>query len=588
MSTQPWGLSRTSSLFKKIDNMLRSFSASGRAFFYFFSTLLIVSSLGLVYILNNSLLVATPALGGTLREGVVGVPRFINPVLAISDADHDLTSLTYSGLVKATPSGTYINDLAESYTISPDGRVYTFIIKKNATFQDGVPVTADDIVFTILKTQNPSLKSPVRANWNRIIVEKVDARTVTFTLRQAYAPFIENVSLGILPKHLWDKVSDDEFSFSALNTIPVGAGPYRAESVTRTSSGIPNRYILTAYPKYVLGTPFISKLDFYFYANEDDRIDALKKGEVEAVGGVSPTRTSELSGLQIEHAPLNRVFAVFFNQNQNEALRDTTARQALSDAVDREALVHDILGGFGRELVGPLPPGLLAHTGGQAQPAPLTKDLVVSAKNELIRAGWTPGQDGILQKTIGSGKTAKVVPLTFTITTGNVPELRAAAAYLRQTWGDMGAQVTVQVFDQGDLTQNVIRPRKYDALLFGEVVGREPDLFAFWHSSERLDPGLNVALYTNSVVDKLLEQLRITQDEDARTLLYSQFTDAIKKDVPAAFLYAPDFVYIVPKDIKGLELGFIETPSDRFLSITGWHRQTDFVWPIFSRTRSQM
>jgi peptide/nickel transport system substrate-binding protein len=143
-------------------------------------------------------------------------------------------------------------------------------------------------------------------------------------------------------------------------------------------------------------------------------------------------------------------------------------------------------------------------------------------------------------------------------------------------------QVDVKVFEAGDLAQNVIRPRKYDALLFGEVVGRELDLFAFWHSSQRNDPGLNVAGYANSSADKILESLRATADQAQRQELYRQFEAELNADLPAVFLYAPDFVYSIPNDIEGLDLGLIENPGDRFLSVTQWHAQVDYVWPIFA------
>ncbi|HEV8666804.1 MAG TPA: hypothetical protein VN665_03075, partial [Candidatus Paceibacterota bacterium] len=129
------------------------------------------------------------------------------------------------------------------------------------------------------------------------------------------------------------------------------------------------------------------------------------------------------------------------------------------------------------------------------------------------------------------------------------------------------------------------RPRKYDALLFGEVIGRELDLFAFWDSSQRNDPGLNIAEYANSTADKILEQLRTTSDDNTRAQLYGQFEDQLNADIPAIFLYAPDFVYIVPKQLAGLNLGFIEEPSDRFLSVTDWHLETDAVYPIFAKRR---
>ena len=550
--------------------------------FYFFAGLLVISAAALLYILNIDLLVSVPTKGGSLSEGIIGAPRFINPVLAVSDADRDITALVYSGLLKANPTGGYTPDLAESYTVSPDGKVYTFVLRPSAKFEDGVPVTADDVLFTIQKTQDPMLKSPEQANWSGISVQKIDDHTVSFTLQQAYAPFIENLTMGILPKHLWQSVSDDEFPYSDLNSMPVGSGPFKVDSLSRTSSGLPSSYKLVGANHYALQHPYLSDITFHFYQNEDDLVDGLKKGEVRAASGVSPSRLSELSGLTIDHAPLNRVFGVFFNQNQSAVLRDSTVRDALSAAIDRDDLVRQVLGGYGDPLTGPLPPSVLPPNFITTDTVN-TSDLIAQAKNTLLKAGWQPGPSGILQKTTGSGKSVTTQPLSFSISTGNVPELRAVAEYLRKTWGAVGADVHVQIYDQGDLTQNVIRPRKYDSLLFGEVIGREPDLFAFWSSSERLDPGLNIAMYANANVDKILSQLRATTDENQKTALYQQFTSSVLKDDPAVFLYAPDFVYIVPKDIAGLDLGFIETPSDRFLSVTSWHRATDRVWPVFAQ-----
>ena len=250
------------------EGILQSFTASGRALFYFFAGLLVVSSFGLLYILNQSLLVAAPAPGGTLSEGIVGSPRFINPVLAMTDADRDVVSLVYSGLLRATPGGQYIPDLAKSFDVSPDGTTYTFILRSNATFHDGKLVTANDIVFTILKTQDPTLKSPLRANWDGVTVEEIDPTTVRFTLKSPYAPFIKNLTLGILPKHLWQDVSSEEFPFSELNTSSVGSGPFKISSISRSSAGIPTLYDLEPFEHYALGKPYLNHILLHFYQSE--------------------------------------------------------------------------------------------------------------------------------------------------------------------------------------------------------------------------------------------------------------------------------------------------------------------------------
>lgn len=578
-------------LVDKAEDTYRALSRGGKSLFMFFSSTLVVSVIALLYLLNSHFIVAIPGYGGGLSEGIVGSPRFINPILAISDADRDVSVLVYSGLLRATPEGDYVPDLAENYIISPDGLTYTFIIRRNAVFHDGTPVTAEDVVFTALKTQDPILKSPLRANWSGVSAEVIDMHTVRFTLKSPYAPFIQNLTLGVLPKHLWQDVSAEEFPFSELNSSPIGSGPFRLSSISRTPSGIPSSYALRAFNKYTLGKPYFSFLTLRFYQSEQALAEALSSGEVEAASGLSPTTLLSISGSHVVRAPLNRVFGVFFNQNQSEVLRDIDVRQALASSIDRDTLLNEVLGGYGTPLMGPIPPDILPFI----QPSTTTSKNLVSttlatttdritvAKQKLMSRGWKINESGILTKTTGKGKDIKTVTLAFSLSTGNVPELRAAAEYLKREWAKVGAQVDVKVFDQGDLSQNVIRPRKYDALLFGEVVGRELDLFAFWHSSQRNDPGLNIALYANSAADKILEQLRETGEDTERAALYTKFELELQKDVPAIFLYAPDFVYSIPQDIVGVDLGFIETPSDRFLSAPSWHRDTDYVWPLFGR-----
>ena len=568
------------------EETISTLGPGGRALFLSLSGALVFSTVGLLFMLESSVVVPTPARGGELTEGTVGSPRFINPILAISDADRDLSQLVYGGLLKPTPGGEYLHDLASSYDISEDGTTYTFYVRPDATFHDGVAVTAEDVVFTIRKAQNPTLKSPLRANWEGVVVEALDAHTVRFTLKGPYAPFIENLSLGILPKHLWQGVSDDEFPFSNLNTSPVGSGPYRVGGIARSTGGIPSSYTLKAFAQYPLGEPYLSTLVVRFYQSEQALISALTSGEVEAASGISPAHLAEVSNTKVVTAPLNRVFGVFFNQNQSEVLRDKDVRTALNDSVDRTTLVAEVLGGYGTPLFGPVPPSILVGLGVSKQDvlsAASSTDLALTAQARLIARGWKLGDDGVLAKTTGTGSSAKTTRLTFKLSTGNVPELRAAAQYVEEQWRKMGAQVEVEIFEQGDLSQNVIRPRKYDALLFGEVIGRELDLFAFWHSRERNDPGLNIALYANAAADKALSDLRETHSDTERLAAYQAFAAELVRDIPAVFLYAPDFVYTVRNDLEGLNLGLIETPSDRFLSVNNWHRETDRVWPIFVR-----
>ena len=153
---------------------------------------------------------------------------------------------------------------------------------------------------------------------------------------------------SILPKSLWAGVSDDEFPFSDLNTSPVGSGPYKVDSIARSAGGIPSSYTLNSFSRYTLGEPYLTTLTLHFYQSEDALTQALTKGDVEAGSGISPNALDSIKGLSIKTAPLNRVFGVFFNQNQSEILRDHDVRAALNSAIDRSDLVQKVLGEIGR------------------------------------------------------------------------------------------------------------------------------------------------------------------------------------------------------------------------------------------------
>jgi peptide/nickel transport system substrate-binding protein len=379
--------------------------------------------------------------------------------------------------------------------------------------------------------------------------------------------------MGILPQHIWQNVTDEQFPFSDVNVKPVGSGPFSVSSVKRDSSGIPTTYTLSSFRKYALGQAYISKFILHFYQNEADALDAYKAHDIESISGLSATDLSTLkpSGT-VEETTLPEVFGVFFNQNQQTLFTDAAVRRALDEAIDRQQIVESVFSGHAAPLSGPIPPGIIDSLT-QTSPA---GDLDAAAAL-LAKDGWTKNSDGILQKKIK--KTTQT--LAFSISTANVPELRATAELMKETWEKLGASVDVKIFEPGDLNQNVIRPRKYDALLFGEIVGRELDLYAFWHSSQRNDPGLNIAMYVNSRADKALEDLRKTSDPEDRTALYQKFASTVSSDTPAVFAYAPDFIYVLPKSVKGVTLGVITTPSERFIDAYRWYIESDRVWSFF-------
>ncbi|MEK7147773.1 MAG: ABC transporter substrate-binding protein, partial [Patescibacteria group bacterium] len=452
---------------RAVRRTISSFTHAEKAIFYFFTTLFVLSGFALLWSVSEAYLVNVPIKGGTLTEGVVGNPRFINPVLALSEADKNLTALVYSGLVKIKADGSVENELASDITISDDKRTYTVTISDKARFQDGTSVTADDVVFSIGKIIDPLIKSPKRGNWEGVTVEKVDDKTMKFTLKKAYTPFVYNLATGILPKHIWKNVSDDEFSFSQFNTLPVGSGPYKVEKVERNQGGIPDYYALTPFEDSIGEVPYIKSLVFRFYPSETGLIAAYNGGDVESIGGISPEKIGQLhiKDGKIIQTPLTRIFAVFFNQSKSKVLLQKEVRQALDAAAPKEEIVESVLSGFGTPIQGPLPAGVYPWTAARAT-STTTDERIARAKEILANAGWKPNPNtGILEKKSGKD----TMSLSFSISTGDAPELHKVADELVKTWEKLGAKVELLVFETGELNQNVIRPRHFDALLFGEV-----------------------------------------------------------------------------------------------------------------------
>lgn len=568
---------------ESIQKIIRTFSPSERALFFFLIVIFIGSVVFILSNINKFFLVEVPTRGGSFVEGIIGSPRFINPLLSNSDTDRDLTALVYSGLLKATPEGELIEDLAESYTISDDGLIYDFTLKDNVFFHDGTPVTADDVMFTVAKAQDPGLKSVKRASWDGIAVEKVSKRQIRFILKQPYEPFLENATLGILPKHIWREVETEQFSFSKFNSEPIGSGPYKIKKVKYNSKGMPESYEFVSFRRYALGEPNISNIKIIFYPSEETLIRGYMKKEIDSINGISADKLEDLknAGAQIKRSSLPRIFAVFFNQNQASVFANKEVRFALNMALDKKKIVQEVLGGYGTDIDGPIPPGVLKSGKEKIREEKAIgpnerKDLAIET---LKNNGWELSEEsGVWEKKINKEKVA----LRFSLSTSDTPELKKTAEIIAEEWNDFGADISVKVFETGDLNQNVIRPRKYDALLFGEIISRELDLFAFWHSSQRNDPGLNIALYANITADKLLEDARTATEKNVMIDNYRKFEDEIDKDVPAVFVYSPDFIYIIPKKINGVKLGTVTTPSERFLNIHQWYIETDKVWNFFT------
>jgi peptide/nickel transport system substrate-binding protein len=555
---------------------ITSFRKNERVIFHLLMAVAVISILVLVKDASRLFMEEKPTYGGAFTEGIVGTPRFVNPILAISDADRDAAMLVYSGLIRKTEDGGFIPDLAEKYEISRDGLTYIFTLRDNIFFQDDTPITTDDVEFTIQKAKDPLIKSPKRPNWEGVSVQKIDEKTISFTLKHPYAQFLENATMGILPKNLWKDIPVEQFSFSDYNLNGIGSGPYKVDSVTKSRGGIPSSFSLSSFKKFALGRPYVDKINLNFYGNESDLINALLSGSIDNVNAIMPEEAKALleRGVRIKKYPLPRVYGVFFNQSQAPVLTDIAVRQALDEATDRDNIIDSVFYGFGTPLYGPVPKPNPESLSG-ASKSENAEERISNAIKILTDEGWEMSTStGVMTKTVKKDTQT----LSFSISTADKPELKATAGMLKENWAKIGANVEIKIFESGDLNQNVIRPRKYDSLLFGEVIGEDSDPYAFWHSSQRNDPGLNIALYANQRVDKLLEDARATIDKEERAKKYADFESELSKDVPAIFIYSPDFIYVVSSKLDGIAIGELTVPAERFLSVHKWYEDTDWVW----------
>lgn len=568
--------SEAPSLVERARAILAASSVTERTVFAALVGIAVASALALGAATVSRYAVEAPRDGGRLVEGLVGTPRFVNPVLAASDADRALTTLLFAGLTRVGADGKIEPDLA-TYSVSPDGLEYRFWVRPDAEFHDGDPVLAADVAFTVRKVQDPEVKSPRAAAWSDVEVEVAGDREVVFRLRAPAPDFLAATTIGILPAHRFEGVSAQDFLLSDANASPVGAGPFALADLVRERDAAV-AYELVGFEAYDGAAPYLDELAVRLYPDEERLAAALARGDIDSAFGLSPADAAAAAedGARVVTQRLPRVFAAFFNQSHAPVLADHDVREALSLAIDREALVADVLRGYAAPLESPLVgSGDGAEISGESAAGTVLSDRAAAARAALEADGFAAGDDGIYAR--------KGERLSLSLVTADAPELVAAAQRVADAWRAAGAEVRVEVYAPADLAEAAIRPRAYDALLFGQVVGRDVDLYSFWHSSQRSDPGLNVAGYANATVDGLLEELRGEADPEVRSKLVARVATEIAEDVPAAFLYAPEATYAMPEDLVAPLPPRLAASADRFTLVRSWHRETDRVWPIFSR-----
>ncbi len=507
-------------------------------------------------LINNKFLITIPKRGGELREGIVGTPRFINPVLATNSQDETLTSLVFSGITKIDKDNKAVLDMAESVQKSDDGLSYTVTLKNNLFFHDGEKVTADDIIYTLSLVQNSSLKSPVKIKWEGVKIDKVSDTKVIFSLKQPYPLFERSLALGILPKHIWKNLSIEEIAQSDQNIKAIGSGPYMISGVTSVS-GIPRIFTLKENKKNVLGRPYITTLTIHSYQTEKLLEQAYQNKEIDSFSVISHLATENFSRTFVssDSITLPQTFSLFFNPNKERFLADKDIRKALAIALHKEELIKNLYGnGVG-----------VAYTHYPFRAMSSDEPRETDNPEELIR------KSAFEKKNSSS-------TLSLTLTIGDSEDNRKLADEVKKRWDKIGVRTTIQIFEFADLNQRVIKNRDFQVVLSGTLIEDATDLYAFWHSSQRAYPGLNIAGYASTKMDQNLEKLRGEVDETNREELENEIEQELYDEKPAIFLYHPKLLYIKSNKIYTTLPLYGINESSRFADITSWYMETERVW----------
>lgn len=599
-----------------------------------------------------SLTKLVPSQGGDMVEGMMGSPRFLNPVYAqANDADRDLVQLLYAGL----------DDLAESIDIEEGGKVFEVRLKENLRWSDGDLVRADDVVFTIKTLQDPKYKSPVRANWVGVDIQKIEEYKARFVLQEPYAPFVERLTVKIIPSHIWEQITPENFPLSPYNLKPVGSGPWRVATIVQNNSGTIGEIKLSRNPFYHGKKPYLNSLSFRFFADQEELTRAAERGIVDNFTLLLSKETPSFlkAGFTKHVFSLPRYFALFFNLRSSQTddpVKNKDVRRALSSLIDVEKLVQDLFGENGKSIASPFLPEtfglkipeiqkldkedaktLLAKQGyketeGRFVKIPqstsgVIRDLTVGSQGDQVKKlqqclakdpqlypdGTVSGSFGPLTKAAvikfqekyakdilapqglksGTGKVGGAtrdklnelcfsqdiaeVPLSIIITTLDQEPLKDAAEFVKNAWEAFGITAQVQTIPSTELERESIKPRNYQVLLFGEILGKIPDPFPFWHSSQVKDPGLNLSGLENKALDSALLKLRRESDKEKRAKLLQEAQDILLIEYPAIPLYDTPYLYFTSPELKGIKGNLILDPSERFAGMEEWYIKTKRV-----------
>lgn len=529
------------------------------------SLIFAVSALMLGILVFQTKTAEVPAESNYYTEGIIGQPVSINPAIAGNNgADQDLIKLLFGDLI----------DLAAEYKSSLDGQTWNITLKEGLKWSDGKPLNSDDVLYTMDIIQNPDTRSPLLATWQGVIANRISEREVEFTIRNPYAFFLDNLKdFKIIPKHIFGAIPPENFRLSNFNLEPVGSGPYKFSLFEKRNNGFINAYYLTINPYFAGKKPFIKNITLKFYSNESELVNAFNLKRVDGFAGLNPKNIGALKlNRQVLEKNMPRYYAIFLNKNSKPSLNDANVITALNLSTDKEKMIKEIFDGKAMATNQPVPPIVEGYS---KKADPGNEFSLEKAKDILEKAGWLVNQEtGAREKKIGR----QTETLEFSLIVPQIPFLAKTAEIIKAEWKQIGVKLNLIIMNPADIANEVIKTRNYQMILFGNILRDNPDIFSFWHSSERFYPGLNLSLYGNKKVDTLLESLRKNPDKDSRNKQLAEIQKLIVNDQPAIFLYSPTYLYAAPAGLGGFEETAINTPADRFENINDWYLATKRVF----------
>jgi peptide/nickel transport system substrate-binding protein len=494
-------------------------------------------------------------------EGVTGTLDTLNPIFANSLAERSAAKLLFDGLLRYDGTNQLNTGLADSWHYEDSGKHVIVTLRPNIHWQDGVPITSKDVIFTVNAVKNADTRSPLYSSWRNVIAKSIDSQTVEFDLPTVYAPFIDSLTLGILPEHLLGTTPAVELRNSSFNRAPVGSGPFEFRDI-KTLSTSNSHAILTmnANPDYYLGKPKLSRFYLHAFADTDQLLRSFTTDEINAAVNLSVQDIDSLPANKkdnVHDSPLYDGTFAFF-RTTNPILQDTNVRQALRLATNRPAIINK-LDDRVRPLEGPLLPAQLTSVTTLPKQPMYNK---AAAEKLLDAAGWVKGKDG---KRAKAGQ-----PLALTVATARSGDFPLVLEEIAKEWNDLGVTVQTQLVSTDDFQQNVVTPRAYDVLIYELAIGSDPDVYPYWHSSQAGQHGLNLSDYSSGKVDDALDSARSRLEPDLRNAKYRTFYEQWLTDAPAIALYQPTLHYAASPDVTALRGRPIIDAVDRYAQVRYW------------------